>query len=283
MLLNGIALVLAPLTSRGLLERYDLKWGLGGGFLILVGAGDLWASRPSSPDSNLSIADHGGAAGAGRHRLCARGLDGDGGGREHRAQPPGGHGQRDDEPCSATSVSPWGRRLSAHWRLAARRPRSRPSSPRAPPPLRKALATFNARGLARSGRRRSRRSSRPSVPAVKSCSLGANSVPATVTGPTARRTMPFNPLKDVAFHALAHSYAYWLPGQRRGSAGRRPCLRAPPCTVSRTARWSPRSPWLADGAGRPARDAAATGAGWPSGGNRPGPQDAVMYVVPHNQ
>jgi hypothetical protein len=34
------------------LERYDPKWGLSGG-LILIGVGDLWAAS-LSPDANLS-------------------------------------------------------------------------------------------------------------------------------------------------------------------------------------------------------------------------------------
>ena len=36
--------------------------------------------------------------------------------------------------------------------------------------------------------------------------LGANAVPATVPG-AGGKPMPFNPLKDVAFHALDHAYS----------------------------------------------------------------------------
>ncbi len=44
------------------------------------------------------------------------------------------------------------------------------------------------------------------VGAVKSGPLGANGVPAQVPGPEGK-PIPFNPLKDTAFHALSHAYA----------------------------------------------------------------------------
>jgi MFS family permease len=44
------------------------------------------------------------------------------------------------------------------------------------------------------------------VGAVKSGPLGQNGVPAKVPGPDGK-LIPFNPLKDTAFHALSHSYA----------------------------------------------------------------------------
>jgi MFS family permease len=44
------------------------------------------------------------------------------------------------------------------------------------------------------------------VGAVKSGPLGQNGVPAQVPGPGGK-LIPFNPLKDVAFHALSHGYA----------------------------------------------------------------------------
>ncbi len=44
------------------------------------------------------------------------------------------------------------------------------------------------------------------VGAVNSGPLGANGVPATVPLPNGK-TQPFNPLKDVAFHALSNAYA----------------------------------------------------------------------------
>jgi MFS family permease len=44
------------------------------------------------------------------------------------------------------------------------------------------------------------------VGAVKSGPLGANAVPSHVPGPGGK-LQPFNPLKDVAFHALSHAYS----------------------------------------------------------------------------
>jgi hypothetical protein len=44
------------------------------------------------------------------------------------------------------------------------------------------------------------------VAAVKSGPLGQNGVPAQVPGPNGK-LIPFNPLKDTAFHALSHGYA----------------------------------------------------------------------------
>jgi len=104
----------------------------------------------------------------------------------------------------------------------------------------------------------------------------------TVSRPQA--TLP--PLA-IAFHARlageplgqAYSLGYLICGVAALAAA---LLAAAALTASRTARWSPRNPWLTDGAGLPAQ-APAAAAGWPGGGNRPGPQDAVMYVVPHNQ
>lgn len=51
-LLNGLALVLTPLTSR-LLERVNTRWLLGGG-LLLIGAGDLLAARLDVHDTALT-------------------------------------------------------------------------------------------------------------------------------------------------------------------------------------------------------------------------------------
>ena len=44
------------------------------------------------------------------------------------------------------------------------------------------------------------------VGAVKSGPLGQNAVPSQVPGPNGKME-PFNPLQDIAFHALSHGYA----------------------------------------------------------------------------
>jgi MFS family permease len=198
-LLNGIALVLAPLTSR-VLERYDPKWGLGGG-LILIGAGDLWAFA-LSPDSNLSIAimaaplalvGIGFALAVSTVTAVAVNTV-----PNHLAGMASGTTNmlRDfgftlaPAVIGALALSRAAAQIQAKLAASAT--------------LRKALATFNA--AASHAPAAQRQTVIKAIGAVKSGPLGANSVPATVTGPGGR-TMPFNPLKDVAFHALAHSYA----------------------------------------------------------------------------
>jgi hypothetical protein len=70
--------------------------------------------------------------------------------------------------------------------------------------LQKALAAFNQAPAHVPAAQRASVSA--AVHAVNSGPLGANGVPATVPGPNGK-PMPFNPLKDVAFHALGHAYS----------------------------------------------------------------------------
>jgi MFS family permease len=74
----------------------------------------------------------------------------------------------------------------------------------ASPPLRAALAAFNA--SPNSAPPALRPQLEAAVGAVQSGPLGANAVPATATSPTGQ-TVPLNPLKDIAFHALSDAYA----------------------------------------------------------------------------
>jgi MFS family permease len=72
------------------------------------------------------------------------------------------------------------------------------------PPLRAALhAFYNAPAHVPAAQRGQVAAA---VGAVKSGPLGQNGVPAQVPGPGGK-LIPFNPLKDVAFHALSHGYA----------------------------------------------------------------------------
>lgn len=74
----------------------------------------------------------------------------------------------------------------------------------ASPSLRSALAVFTAApATAPPGQREQLAAA---VGAVHSGPLGANAVPATATLPSGQ-TVPLNPLKDVAFHALSDAYA----------------------------------------------------------------------------
>ncbi|HEX4703451.1 MAG TPA: MFS transporter, partial [Pseudonocardiaceae bacterium] len=74
----------------------------------------------------------------------------------------------------------------------------------ASPPLQSALAAFSAAPATAPPAQREQLAA--AVGAVHSGPLGANAVPATATLPNGQ-TVPLNPLKDVAFHALSDAYA----------------------------------------------------------------------------
>jgi len=74
----------------------------------------------------------------------------------------------------------------------------------ASPSLQSALAAFSAAPASAPPGQREQLAA--AVGAVHSGPLGANAVPATATLPTGQ-TVPLNPLKDVAFHALSDAYA----------------------------------------------------------------------------
>jgi hypothetical protein len=70
--------------------------------------------------------------------------------------------------------------------------------------LESALSKFN--GSAAAAPAAQKPSLEAAIGAVNSGPLGANAVPGTVTLANGQ-TVPFNPLKDVAFHALDHAYS----------------------------------------------------------------------------
>lgn len=74
----------------------------------------------------------------------------------------------------------------------------------ATPSLQSALAAFNAAPASAPPAQREQLAQ--AVGAVHSGPLGANAVPATATLPNGH-TVPLNPLKDIAFHALSDAYA----------------------------------------------------------------------------
>jgi len=74
----------------------------------------------------------------------------------------------------------------------------------ASPKLEAALKAFNAAPAHAPAAERGQLEG--AVHAVNSGPLGANGVPASITLPDGS-TMPFNPLKDVAFHALSNAYS----------------------------------------------------------------------------
>ncbi len=196
--LSGLTLVQLPLTAR-LLERYNPKWVLGVGF-TLIGVGGLWLS--AVPATNLSLAPVvvplvltgigfaltvsavtavavnampgplAGMASATTNMLRDFGFT------------------LGPAIIGAVALSQAAGRISAA--VAGN------------PALRGAVAAFNA--AAAHAPAAQRPALEGAVAAVNSGPLGANAVPATVTLANGH-TVPFNPLKDVAFHALSSAYA----------------------------------------------------------------------------
>ncbi len=197
-LLNGMALVQMPVTSR-VLERYNPKWALGGG-AVLIGAGDLWMSGISATD--LSIAPVivpllliGIGFGFAVSALTAVAVNTVPNHLEGMAS--GSTSMLRDFGFTLGPAVIGAIALSQ----AAAQMQSRIA---ASPALRKALATFDAAPAHAPAAQKP--ALEAAVGAVNSGPLGANAVPATIRLPSGK-TVPFNPLKDVAFHALDHAYS----------------------------------------------------------------------------
>jgi MFS family permease len=196
--LNGMTLVQAPLTAR-LLERYNSKWVLGGGF-FLIGAADMWLA--AAPTTDLSLAPIVVpliAAGVGSalalSALTAAAVN---------TMPNHLAGMAS---ATTTMLRDLGFTLGPAIVGAVALSRAAGTIQQhlaASPALQHALAAFNASAAHVPA------AQRPSVEAaiqtVGSGPLEANAVPGTVTLPTGL-TEPFNPLKDVAFDALSNAYS----------------------------------------------------------------------------
>jgi MFS family permease len=196
--LNGMALLLLPLTAR-LLEGFNPKWPLGAGCLLMTGGG-LWMA--AVPATNLSLAPvivpfilvgAGFALAVASVTAVAVNTV-----PNHLAGMASG---------TTNMLRDFGFTLGpavvgavALSQAAARIASTLASSPA----LRAALAGFDAAPAHVPAAQRP--SVAAAVGAVHSGPLGANAVPATVPGPGGK-PMPFNPLQGVAFHALSHSYA----------------------------------------------------------------------------
>jgi MFS family permease len=197
-LLQGFALVLMPLTARAI-QRYNPRWALGGGF-ALIGAGDLWLS--AVPVSGMSLtpviaplvlvgvgfafALSGVTAVA--VNTVPNHLAGMASGTTSQLRDFGF--TLGPAVIGAVALSQAAGQIQARIAASAR--------------LRAALGTFyHAPAHVPAGQRASVQAA---VDAVKSGPLGANGVPSTVPGPRGT-PVPFNPLKDVAFHALGQAYS----------------------------------------------------------------------------
>jgi len=191
--LNGMALVQVTLTSRAL-ERYNPKWPLSIGCALLA-AGSFWLA--AVPATNLSLAPviipfilvgSGFALAvtsvtAVTVNTVPNHLEGMASGTTNMLRDFG----FTLGPAVIGAVA-----LSQAASQIARTVAGSSS-------LRTAVAAFNAAPAHVPAAQRA--SVEAAVGAVNSGPLGANAVPADVNG------TPFNPLKDVAFHALSHAYS----------------------------------------------------------------------------
>ncbi|MBO0803588.1 MAG: MFS transporter [Nocardiopsaceae bacterium] len=196
--LNGMALLLLPVTSR-LLERLNPKWPLTAGCLLMA-AGGLWLAAVPATDLSLGpvivpfiLAGTGFALAVASVTAVAVNTV-----PNHLAGMASGTTNmlRDFGFTLGPAIVGAVALSQAASRIAA--------SLAASPALRSALAAFNAAPAHVPAAQRASVSA--AVGAVNSGPLGANAVPATVPGPGGK-PVPFNPLRDVAFHALSHGYS----------------------------------------------------------------------------
>jgi MFS family permease len=197
-LLNIMGVVLFPFSSR-LIEHYDPRWALGSGF-ALIGLGDIWLARV--PASNLSI-----AAVAVPLLIVGSGF------------------KLALTAITAVAVNSVPNRLAgmASGTTSMLRDFGLTLGPavigaialsqaaneiaaklQSTPALAAALKAFNASAAGAPAAERP--SVEAAIGAVNSGPLGANGVPGHITLPTGQ-SVPFNPLKDVAFHALGQAYS----------------------------------------------------------------------------
>jgi MFS family permease len=197
-LLQGFALVLMPLTAR-VIRDYNPRWALGGGFL-LISAGDFWISTQSVDGLSLApilapLALVGIGFAFALSSVTAVAVDTV---PNHLAGMASG---------TTSQLRDFGFTLgpAVIGAIALSRAASQlQSAIAASPKLRAALAAFKQAPAHVSAAQRA--SVEAAVHAVNSGPLGANGVPATVPGPHGV-PVPFNPLKDAAFHALGHAYS----------------------------------------------------------------------------
>ncbi len=197
-LLQGFALVLMPVTAR-VIHNVNPRWALGGGFL-LIGAGDLWIATQSVDSLSLApiiaplvLVGVGFAfALSGVTAVAVNTVP------NHLAGMASGTTSQLRDfgftlgPAVVGAIALSQAAAQLHAKIAAS------------PALQKAVAAFNQAPAHVPAAQRASVSA--AVHAVSSGPLGANAVPATVPGPHGK-PMPFNPLKEIAFHALGHAYS----------------------------------------------------------------------------
>lgn len=197
-LINGFALLLAPLVSR-LTERFNPRWIMCVGF-ALIAVGDLWlATIPASTMSIAIVIAPLAVIGVG-FAFAISSLTG----VAVNTVPNHLAGMASSTtsllrdfgftlgPAVIGSIALTQAASSISEKVAASAS------------LQKALAAFNDAPTHASAAQKP--GLEAAVGAVNSGPLGANGVPATVTLPNGQ-TVPFNPLKGVAFHALDNAYS----------------------------------------------------------------------------
>ncbi|MGH8961429.1 MAG: MFS transporter [Jatrophihabitantaceae bacterium] len=197
-LLNGIAFVQMPITGT-LMARYNPRWILGGG-AALIGAGDLWMAALPATDlgigrtvAPLALVGIGFALAVASLTAVAvntvpHNLAGMASGTTSLLRDLGF--TLGPAVIGAVALSRAAHTIGA--KIAGS------------PTLQAALAQFNAAPAHVPAAQRE--SVAAAVGAVHSGPLGANAVPAMVPG-AGGKLQPFNPLKDVAFHALSSAYS----------------------------------------------------------------------------
>jgi MFS family permease len=195
---NGLAAIQLPVTIR-LLRQHSPKWTLSGG-LVLMASGAFWAaSIPTSDMSLLPVIPAFILVGIGfALALSALSLIAVSTPPTHLAGMAAGTTSmlRD----LGFTLGPTVIGAVALSQAAAQIRRQLAASPA----LRTALSTFASSPARASAAQRP--ALEAAVHAVQSGPLGANAVPATMTLPSGQ-TVPFNPLKQVAFDALSHGYS----------------------------------------------------------------------------
>jgi MFS family permease len=196
--LNIMGVVLFPVSTR-VLERYNPGWVLAAG-MAMIGAGDLVLS--AIPATNLSIAAVAVpllVIGAGFKLavtsitvVAVNGVPTSKAGMASGATSMLRDGGLTLGPAIVGAIALTNAATAINAKVAST------------PALKSALAAFYAAPQHVPAEQRA--AVEGAVAAVKSGPLGQNGVPAQVPGPDGK-LIPFNPLKDVAFHALSHGYA----------------------------------------------------------------------------
>jgi MFS family permease len=198
-LLQGFTLVLLPVISY-VMPRVNPRWLLGGGF-ALIAAGDFWISTLSVSHLSilpmiapLAVVGIGFAFAVSSITAVAVNAV-----RVHLAGMASATTSMFRDlgftlgPAIIGAIALSRAASTIHAKVAAS------------PTLRHGLNSFyNAAAKASPGQREKLAAA---VAAVKSGPLGANGVPATAKLPTGQ-TVPLNPLKDTAFHALGNAYSF---------------------------------------------------------------------------